>query len=356
MTTTSEAEGSRREFAEREFGRLTPLWVAGVLLRDRGRLLRAAVIGGVIGLVVGFLRPATFTTEFSFTPQVGDAADGAGLASLAGQFGVSLGGLGGTAQTPEFYADLLRTREILTPVASSEYHYVADEDTVVGTLVEFLEEDGATEAEALENTLEVLREKVVSAEVSGQGTGVVTVRVRTVSRQVSQLIAERLLEQVNHFNLRTAQRQAAAERAFLEDRLQEARNSLRAAEDRLQVFLQANRQVANSPELTFRLERLQRDVTMQQQLMLGLAQQYEEARIREVRDTPVLSVVERPVAAARADPRKRALILAASISVAVLATMAYALVRAGAEHLTLDGRDPGAPLLAAEWARLTRRR
>ncbi len=92
----------------------------------------------------------------------------------------------------------------------------------------------------------------------------------------------------------TRQGQAAAERKFVERRLAAAGSDLRAAEDRLQNFLQTNREFARSSELSFQRERLQRDVNLQQQVFTSLTQSLEEVRIREVRDTPVITIVEPP--------------------------------------------------------------
>ncbi len=63
--------------------------------------------------------------------------------------------------------------------------------------------------------------------------------------------------------------------------------------------------VTGSPELTFEQARLQRDVAMLQQVFTTLTQSYEEARIREVRDTPVITVVESPRLPTMPGPRGR---------------------------------------------------
>ena len=107
-------------------------------------------------------------------------------------------------------------------------------------------------------------------------------------------IAERLLDEIQVFNLETRRSQAAAERMFIEVRADSARIALTTAEDSMQVFLQANRRFEDSPELTFQAERLQREIARQQQVYTGLAQAFEEARIAEVRDTPVLTVLQSP--------------------------------------------------------------
>jgi len=90
----------------------------------------------------------------------------------------------------------------------------------------------------------------------------------------------------------TRQSQAAAERGFTEERMAEAQEELRAAENELQRFLQNNRQFQNSPELVFQHDRLQRRVAMRQQVYTSLVQSYEQARIDEVPNTPVITVVE----------------------------------------------------------------
>ena len=60
---------------------------------------------------------------------------------------------------------------------------------------------------------------------------------------------------------------------------------------------------ATRPELNFQQERLQRQVQLQQQLYTTLSQSFEQAKIEEVRDTPVITVVEPPEAPVRPDPR-----------------------------------------------------
>ena len=73
-----------------------------------------------------------------------------------------------------------------------------------------------------------------------------------------------------------------------------AERALREAEDRLQEFLQRNRMGVGSSEIAFQRDRLQRELGLRQQLYTTLAQNRAEARSREVRDTPVITVLEEP--------------------------------------------------------------
>jgi len=326
------------------------LWMFAVLVRDRRLLLACTAAGIAIGLTVMLLRAKTFTTTFSFLPQSEQDASRAGFASLAGQFGIPLSALGGTAQASQLYADLLGTRAVLEPIARDSFVVGPDSARRV-PLGEFLDVDDDVPPVVLEETLHELRRNVIATTVVTR-TGMVTARVRTESPYVSLEIAQRLLEGLNHFNLITRQSQAREERRFTEGRLEAARASLRAAEDVLQRFLQVNREFAEAPALMIQRDRLQRDVLLQQQVVTSLAQRYEENRIREVRDTPVITLVDTPSLAARPDPRLRVLIVVLGTVAGFLVGVLIAICRDAWTSDRAIGRDPALALLSSEWKRI----
>jgi uncharacterized protein involved in exopolysaccharide biosynthesis len=59
-------------------------------------------------------------------------------------------------------------------------------------------------------------------------------------------------------------------------------------------FHQANRRFGEHSALTNEAARLERNVMIAQQLFVSLSQNYESARLEEVRNTPVITVLERP--------------------------------------------------------------
>ena len=301
-------------------------WIVGVILRGRRTIFAIAAIGFVVALAIALFRATYYTSSFSFIPQTSSSQGSSGLASLAGQFGISVGGIGGQSQSPQLYADLLQTREILDSIARDT---VVDADGNRVLLSVFLKAKGDTRPVAIENTMRALRDNVITTSVATRTTGVVTVTARTRSPRASLSIASQLLDGLNRFNLASRKTQAGEERRFVEQRLADAQGSLRDAENALQRFLQANRQFTGSPDLTFQKERLERAVTFQQQLVTELAQQYEEARIREVRDTPVITVLEHPELPVLPDPRGRAMTVVLGTLASILLGIAYTFVRAG---------------------------
>jgi uncharacterized protein involved in exopolysaccharide biosynthesis len=326
-------------------------WLMRVILRFRASLMWYCVVGFFVGLTVILVRRPQYTSSFAFLPQAGqDPSKAAGLASLAGQFGISLGALGGSSQPPQLYADLLTTREVLLPIAKDSF------DVELGSrrtrLPDFLKVRESTEPLILDKTLRILRRDVISSVVATRTTGMVTVNVRTHSPVVSLRIAERLLDGLNRFNLVTRQSQASEERRFTESRFEASRVALREAENRLQAFLQQNRQYSNSPQLSFERDRLQSDVSLRQQVYQSLAQQYEDARIKEVRDTPVITVIEKPILPARPDPQLRAWILGISVIAGGLLGLLVAMFRTSRAERIEAEFDPEQRAFREEWTRL----
>ena len=77
-----------------------------------------------------------------------------------------------------------------------------------------------------------------------------------------------------------------------------AQDDLEIAEHELQIFLQRNRSYKDSPALTFEASRLERIINLRQQVYTSLAQAHEQARLDEVRDTPVMTIVDSPAGSA----------------------------------------------------------
>jgi uncharacterized protein involved in exopolysaccharide biosynthesis len=274
------------------------LAVANVLLRYRGLIVGTALVLALVVTIATFLLPRTYTSHSTLTPQARRTPSM--ISGLAAQFGLALPTSDG-GQSPAFYADLLTAHEVLGAVVDTRFEYPSDTGRVRGTLVDIYRPRETRPALRRDDAIRQLSQDVNAITV--QKTGVIELSVTERNPVLAQLVSRRLIELLNQFNLQTRQSQAGAERRFTEQRLAEVRLDLREAEDRLQQFLQRNRDYRNSPELNFQRERLDREVQVQQQLFTTLAQSYEQAKIEEVRDTPVITVVESPEVPVRPDPR-----------------------------------------------------
>jgi len=298
------------------------LWeVLAVLLRRRGTIVLTTILAVAAAIAFTLLSDDTFTTQASFRPQ-GSEASASQLMALASQFGVNVPGVGNEELSPAFYADLLASREILHRVAGRDF---VVEGVGTATLADLFEIEDETEDLRIERAIEALRNNVLTIQ-TGRETGIVTVEARTDWPDLSQAIAQRLLDEIARFNLHTRQSQAAAERVFIEERVDSARSALLLAESAMQSFLQANRQWENSPDLTFQYDRLERDISLRQEVYTTLVQSFEQARISEVRDTPVITVLQAPFLPPGPDDTRLLLVIALGIALGGMAGVVLAFV------------------------------
>lgn len=301
------------------------LSLASVVLRHRWTVVGAPIVLAVLFVTHGFLfTPRSWTSTGSFTPQTGQEGGGR-LSGLASQVGIQLPSGEGAAQSPRFYADLLHSRELLAPLVYVEYSVknasqslAKDGSSTAST--ERMQADASQDNDpgragvTLIDAFGIQAEDSASATAAAVGklksnisvstdreTGVVNFSVTMPSPELAHAVAGRLLDALHRFNVETRRSRASAKRQFLEERVRKARQDLRAAEDSLEAFLENNRQYENSPALVFERQRLQRRVDLQQQIYTSLSQSLEEARIDEVRNTPVVTVVEEPDRPVRPD-------------------------------------------------------
>jgi uncharacterized protein involved in exopolysaccharide biosynthesis len=266
------------------------LALANVVLRHRWTVVRVAAVVTLAALAYLLLRPREYTSSATFRLQT-RTSPGEGLSSFAAQLGLPLS-LTDASQTPAFYVDLLRSREILGSAVTHQYPATKLPPGQTTDLVKGLKVRGKNPEIRRERAMEKLLD--VMTVLASPRTGVISLSVTLKDPVLAQAVALHLIDRINVFNLESRQSQAGAERRFVERRLDEVRRDLRSAEDRVQAFLQRNRDYRNSPELTFQQERLARDVSLQQTVFSTLAQSYEQAKIEEVRDTPTLTLIDHP--------------------------------------------------------------
>ena len=331
--------------AGRQGGENDPPSLFGVgtaLVRGRWRIVRWTLLGGFIAALWATLRPLTYTASASFVPQANDTR-ASNLVSLAGQFGISLSP-GGSSRSPDFYRSLLTSKALLDAIARDTFS-VEELNGQRVSFVDLFEIEGDLKSERLEEGRTRLVELLETS--VDNSTGIVSVAIATEWPSVSHAIITALVDGVHAFNQRVRQDEAGAERAFVEGRHKVVSAELLAAEDSLEAFLMRNRQFERSPELVFRHDRLEREVQSRQQVLTSLTQSYEEARIRELRNTPVITLVEVPALPALHDPRRRVLFGLLGVMLGGLVGVSLALLASTVTHHRNAGDSDVEGMLAA---------
>jgi uncharacterized protein involved in exopolysaccharide biosynthesis len=270
-----------------------------VLLRNRRLVLWIPLAAAVVVMALTMLKPRLYRSEAAFTPQQSQRMPSA-FSGLAAQFGVQLPS-DRLDQSPAFYEDLLLSREILSRVVATPFDPAVHGGERAATLIELYEIDDGQANARVDKAVRQLRNSIRKG--TDQETGIVRFSVPAERPELAQAMAERAIAEINEFNLTRRQSIAGAERAFVESSLKRATDELASAESQLRLFDERNLRIDNSPELRLERDRLQRQVGMRQEVVTMLTQAYEQAKIDEVRNTPAITVIERPSLPWRPEPR-----------------------------------------------------
>ena len=302
--------------------------VTTLLKHWRATIAFPLALGFVTGLV-SLVLPLTYTATTTFVPE--KSAQGrlpSSLAGIASQFGITAGAE--ASQSPRFYARVVRSRELMEHVLLTRYldprqKQVANDSA---TLLVILGVPGRDSADRLQRGIRKLH-RLVSVIVDDR-TNIVSLQVDAHYPALAAAVANGFVEYLNAFNTQYRQSQARGRRLFVEQRVAEGQRDLRTAEEDLRTFYERNHSWRQSPQLVFEEGRIRRQVEIRQEVYLTLRREYETARIEEVNDTPVITVVDSAVPPVQKSGPKRALLVVLGL---VLGGIVGALWAASVEYI-----------------------
>jgi uncharacterized protein involved in exopolysaccharide biosynthesis len=307
-----------------------------IVLRNIWTIIGGAFLCAVVAGAIALQTKRTYTSTALFTSQSG--GPDSRVQSIAATLGLSMGGAAQT-ESPQFYADLVKSDEILNRVATTRF----PNGGTTAALPELLRIKEPDSAKRVYETVKELRE-IVDVHTNLR-TGVIDVAVRTQSASLSAQVADSLLSILNAFNLASRRTRATNEREFSENLLIDYRGKLKHAEDEYEDFLRSN-VIVRGPQLTLQDDRHRREIAMLQTIVNTLATSHEQARLDEVRNTPAINVIGRPRPAVVPNPRgafKKALLAALAGAIAALL---YVIIVERIRHARAAGDEDLEELLA----------
>lgn len=301
-------------------------WVAGVVARWKTVVLTVILTAALAALAVVLIPPvyqarATFATNsssgaFKLPSSLGSAGALGGIASQLG-----LGATSDPSESPEFYSELIRSRELRTRLLHSRFadpRTPAPDDSA--RLVDLLRIRNKDPQRRVEIGLKTLDRAMDVKDF--EKTNLVKLQVNTEWPTLSADVANRTLDLVSEFNREQRTSRARSNRTFLESRVSRARTELESAEARHRYFYDQNRSWKSSPALVFQEQQLQRDVDRTAELYLLLQRQLETALLEEVNGAALTTVVDSAVPPRKAQwPRYGILLISVVIGGTILGVM-----------------------------------
>jgi tyrosine-protein kinase Etk/Wzc len=259
--------------------------------------LGAAVITAILNFFVFNLTYKTTTTLLPETEKgkLGALSQFSGLAQLAG---VSVP----SADVSRLYPMIITSETVLIPVIERTYQTQRYKDPV--NLITVLDIDEGSPAKNMEKAIKEMRGLLTTTYDTKTSTVVVTLEME--EQQLAADVLNGLVAEVDEF-MRLKRINTATEQVrWITARLQGVEKELRAAEDDLKTFMERNRRVTDSPQLTLEQQRLLREVTVKSTIVIELKKQYELAKIDEIKNTSIVNVLDPARPPVRKERPKRA--------------------------------------------------
>jgi uncharacterized protein involved in exopolysaccharide biosynthesis len=175
-------------------------------------------------------------------------------------------------------------------------------------------------AQEMDAALRHLRRRVAAqADVR---SNIISISVTARYPELSCDLAQALLAALDSMNISFRREQSHELREFFESRVAEAQRELDSAETALRQFLERNRATQNSPLLTFEQMRLSRAAELKRTVYTTVVQQFEEAKIQEARNVPVLTILSPPTVPVRKSGPPRRFIAVAGLLLGLLVAIA----------------------------------
>ena len=282
---------------------------ARVAVRRPRWVLVYPLAAALLALAATYLMAPRYTATVAFAPErLAASGAPAGLAGLAGQFGLNV--LTDVIRSPAYYVSVLDSRQLKEDVLAAR----VTRDSV--PVISLLRLKRGTRAESLAVAVGTLSEMTLAKE--DPRTGIIRVSVETRNPDLSAAIAMRYVEALNRFNTSQRQSQARERRRFIEGRMTVAERAIRDAEESLRRFYQNNVAWSRTPTLVVEGARLRNGVDAARDNYLTLQREFELARIEEITDTPVLTIIDPAVAPLSRSKPRRKLAFAGVLGVGIL--------------------------------------
>lgn len=271
--------------------------------RERKFLLTLLATALAGSLVVAVILPAQYTATVVVLPSGRQDKMGM-LSGLASSLGFDMSGTTtGLESSSLLYPDILKSRLIGEAVLTASYRFLQGKRPLERTLLEYL---GAKDMERGLKKLAARRQ--IEMDVK---TGIITLRVTTGNRELSALVANRFVAELERYNREKRKTKALNNQQNLERRLDSVKVELAQSEDALEAFLSKNRNftVSDDPELNRRLAELKRETSIKGETYATLTQQYELAKIETEKEIPIVQVLDNAVPPLKKSAPQRILVM-----------------------------------------------
>ena len=297
------------------------------LWAERKFIITAACIAMVVGIVIAFTTPKTYTANVVLAPESSKSASGslASAASMLGLGNLNLGGSDADALRVTLYPDIVNSTPFIIDLMDTPVQPLKSEESMVlteyfktnrsslmgavislpfkalGWVISLFKSDEELNGDAINeiNPFQLTKAQAKSASTLrkslsvnvNQKTGVTTITVTMQDPKVAAIVADTLITKLKEHITKYRTSKAEDDCKYWEELCEQRQQEYYDAQKRYADYSDANRNVILQSVLNER-ERLQNEKSLALQLYTTVATQLQMARAKVQEAKPVFAVVE----------------------------------------------------------------
>ena len=257
-------------------------------------ILKCMIIFGILGSTGSFFLINYYSAGISLFPAENKSSSSSQLQSLALSAGVNLD------QNDQSYniTDVAKSRRVAEKVLSNKWNNINLEDKTLisfwkldeaGILSKFFNQTYTNEDlinKGLKKYFKLLNVK------EDRRTGLIQLNIEMESPNLAAEVANFIGSEIQSYIQKQNTAKAVKEKLFISGRLIVVKGELEKLEEDLKEFKERNRGYEVSPELFMIYSQKFREAEAKQQVYVTLQQQLELARISEVKQTPIINILD----------------------------------------------------------------
>lgn len=295
------------------------LELARKLWNNRKFIIKATLIGTIVGLIVAFSIPKEYSSKVIFLPE-SQSASMTSMSSLAALAGINLQSSNGLdlLMLPDFYPEIVKSTPFLNEILSIK---VCDRTIGVDTtLYKYMEENlsspwwsyvaaipsyirksfsSSNDDLLLDNPRYISREdqdilEGLSDRISvstDKKTSVTTVSVKMQSPEISAFLADSVAAYLQKYIINNRMKKANDDLIYAEQLFNESKNEYEDAQRKLASFSDGNKNIV-SARYNINQERLQNQTNLAYSLYNQMAQELQMAKIKKQNSKPFFNVIQ----------------------------------------------------------------
>ncbi|MCP4725039.1 MAG: hypothetical protein GY863_08390 [bacterium] len=268
----------------------------------------------ICGIAYIFIATPVYTASISILPsqEMDSSAQLSRLQSLTSA--LPFMSMSATGDLSQVYPAILTSKTLLYMTLDSTF---ADPDNGESkTLLDWLEIEIDDRAQALDKAYEKL-DDLIDVELDN-ASSLITLSISFKYPWLAAGLCEMLSQMLNNFSVEYKTSSAKNTRQFTQEQLSIQGDSLESAEINVRDFIKTNINYLEDADLRMRYQELERERLAREQIWIEYRQQYELARLQEVKDTPVLTILDKPIIPVKPSKPRKLLVLALSMAMGFL--------------------------------------